>query len=1128
MRKLSQFLVFGLIVSSLSTAAWAQSFTATVVGRVSDPGGANVAGATVTIVQDATNFTRTVTTNNSGEYLISQLAPGTYTVKIDAGGFKSAISQNVVLQTDLTRRLDVRLDVGSVTESVTVEAEAPTINSETSEKAEVITPRQVQDLPLNGRDYTDLALLVPGVYPRPSDDDQGQGVAAAGSRTDATNFILDGTTNRSDRNGDVAVTAGLDSIREFKVSTSNYSAEYGKVAGAQINVVSKSGTNRFSGTLFEYVRNDAFDATDPFALPGTPKTLRRNQFGGTIGGPLPFFNFGESDSLFDSGKDKTFFFVSYERTLENRSRSEITTAPNEAWLRGDFRNAGITLRCLSRNNLTLAVTKVTCPTPNVIPMNDITTGNNTVLGINPISKMMLEFLPAANVPGSQSQYSSTLSREANNHQFLTKIDRKVNDQNNFYLRYTKEKKDGFDPFPSSRNFYPGFGRTSGTDSYSWTFGDTHIFSGTVVNEFRLGYLKEHSETLGENSDQDFVSFFGIPGLPTAGDPELQGWPAIRIDGFSEFGDRPNDPFVYDFKSLQIYNAVSANIGNHGLKFGIDFLRPNYIEADVRNVRGDFRFRGRNTNTSNSTRSGAGAFADFLYGLPDSTQRQIGADPADLSGWQYSFFVQDNWRVTPWLTLNLGLRYDLAAPLREKEDRLSNFLPELGVVVCAGGAFSDSSGQICQGAEDLGLPRSLVRTDKNNFAPRVGFALRPFNDEKTVIRGGAGIFYSLETINPARQQLALGYPYIFRESYSRLSSNLTLLSFQNPFPAGRGGLDGLNEPSGIPVDSKVPEVYQYNLTLERELVRDLAFEIGYVGTQGRNLGFRYNPNAPVPIGGLNPDGTLRTARRFPTLGDIQYQVQAASSNYHGLQTSLRRRSRNGLSLLVSYTFSKAMDMNSSTNNSTTGSQRNPQNINDFRAEYALSDVHRTHQFAASFNYDLPIGRGRAFFGKASGLTQLFLGGWQLNGIISYLSGRPFTPQFSAPDITQQRPDLVGDPYQNIPAGFSYNPYAFAVPSAASGDLYGNAGRNILIGPRYARTDLSLFKNFRFNENTRLQFRWEVFNVFNQVSTRLPTFLLPDELGPLEGDGGLRATTTVGRPTSLTTPMREMQFAVRLIF
>lgn len=1113
------FAISCIFAASLLTIATAQSFKATVLGQVTDANGAAVPNATVAITQVSTNRSQTVQTDQDGNYSITQLDPGTYTLRVEAANFKTLIQKDLVLETETNRRVSLVLEAGNISEQVTVTDETPVMNTVTSEKAEVITPRQIQDLPLNGRNYEDLALLVPGIYPRPSDDDQGEGVSSAGSRTDATNFILDGATNRSDRNGDVAITASADAIREFKVSTSSYSAEYGKVAGAQINVVSKSGGNRFSGTLFEYLRNDAFDANDFFASEDTPKTLRKHQFGGTFGGPLPFLHFGEGGPVIDSGRDKTFFFVSYERTLETRSRSAQSTAPNADWLIGDFRNAGITIRCLSRNNTTQAVTKVTCPTPNVIPMNDITSGNSTILGINPISRQMLEFLPAANVPGSLSQYRVTLPREANNHQFLMKFDRKVNDKNNFYFRYNKENEDGTDPFPSSRNFYPGFGRTRGTNSSSWTFGDSHIFSDRIINEFRLGYLNEHSETLGENSDQDWVETFGISGLPTSHTPSLQGWPAIRIDGFSEFGDRPNDPFVYTFKNLQIYDAVSATFGNHSLKFGIDFLRPEYIEADVRNVRGDFRFRGRNTNTSNSTRSGAGAFADFLYGLPDSTQRQIGADPAVLTGWQYSFFIQDNWSVTPWLTLNLGLRYDLAAQLHERDNRLSNFIPELGISVCAGGEFIDPElGVVCRSADELGLPGSLVRADKNNFAPRFGFALRPFDNDKTVIRGGAGIFYSLETINPARQQLALSYPYLFREAYSRLSSNLTLLSFQNPFPAGRGGLDGLTEPSGIPIDSKIPEVYQYNLTLEREIIKDLAFEIGYVGTQARHLGMRYNLNAPVPIG-VNPDGTLRTQRAFPSLGDIQYQVQAVNSSYHAMQASVRRRQRNGLSMLISYTFSKAMDMNSSTNNSTTGSQRNPQDIRNWRAEYALSDFHRAHQLSASVIWELPFGK------NLQGLSRTFLGGWQLNGITTYTSGRPFTPQFSAPDVTQQRPDLIGDPYQNIPEGFMFNPYAFATPVAASGDLYGNAGRNILIGPRYSRTDVSLLKNFRFNENMRLQLRWEVFNVFNQTNFKLPTFLLPDVLGPIEQ---LRSTTNVGRPTELSTPMREMQLAARFIF
>lgn len=1149
-------LILGLVFFAPNVLA--QTFNATVVGKVTDANGASVPGAAVTMTQKGTNRTYTTSTNDSGEYVVPQLPPGDYNLKISASGFKIAVNENLTLETDTTSRVNIVLETGSINETVTVTAEPSVINTETSDKGEVITQKQVQDLPLNGRDFQDLALLVPGVYPRPSEDDQGQGVAAAGSRTDATNFILDGTTNRSDRNGAVGVNTSVDSIQEFKVSTSNYSAEFGRVAGAQINVVSKSGTNRFSGTLFEYLRNDYFDAIDVFADPNDGKALRRNQFGGSLGGPMPFFNFGEGGPAFNSGKDRTFFFVSFEKTLQVRSENALSTAPNADWLRGDFSklrgngtNTGVCVpgstvntsasnpcnddtnrvTCLSRNPSTGAVTKVECPVLNVIPLAPVA-GFPNIITANPISLEILKRIPASNIPGTLSGYRASGISDLNRNQFLAKFDHRISANNNLSVRYSQDGNNTTDPFPSARNFYPGFGRTGNGANKSLSISDVHTFSSRIINEFRIGFLRQHSETLGQNSDQDYLSLLGITGLPTGSNEALQGFPAIRIDGFSEIGDRPNDPFVYTFKNIQLYNITTAILGNHTFKVGADIMRPNYIEADIRNVRGDFRFRGRNSFPTNTAVSGANAFADFLLGLPDSTSRQIGADPADLRGWQYAFFLQDDWRVTPWLTLNLGVRYDLATPLHEKNNRLSNFIPELGTSVCAGGAFQDATtGFNCLSAESQGLPKSLVRPDKNNIGPRVGFALRPFKDDKTVIRGGAGFFYSMETINPARQQLAISYPYIQRETYTRLTSNLTLLSFQNPFPTGRGGLDGVAEPSGIPVDSQTPEVYQFNLTMEREIVKDLALEIGYVGTMARHLGLRYNLNANYPVGFNTATGTVINARAIPTLGDIQYQVQAANSSYHGMQTSLRRRSKNGLTLLLSYTFSKAMDMNSNTNNSTTGSQRNPQDIRNWRNEYALSDFHRTHQFSGSFNYDLPFGKGRTFFRNASGLTNALLGGWQMNGVVSFLTGRPFTPQFVTADTTQQRPDLIGDPYENIPEGFMFNPAAFRRPTATAADpnLFGSAGRNILIGPTFSKTDLSLFKNFRLAERTRLQLRWEVFNVFNHPNYKLPTYLLPGAAGTaIPSTEDLRLTTNVGRPIELATQMREMQFAIRLMF
>lgn len=1116
----SAIIAFGLLL--FTPQMFAQTFKATVVGQITDSTGAVVPNATVTIIQEATNQSQTISTNEEGKYTFTQLDPGTYTLRIEAPNFKTAIRTNLVLETATSTRLDVPLEAGNISEQVTVNADPPAVNTETSSKGEVITPRQVQDLPLNGRNFTDLALLTPGVYPRPADDDQGEGLATAGTRTDATNFILDGVVNKSDRNGSVGVNTSIESIQEFKVETSTYSAEYGRSAGAQINVVSKSGSNKFHGSLFDYVRNDVFDARNFFTAPGEDKTLKRNQFGGSLGGPMPFFNFGEGGPAFTQGKDRTFFFISYEGTRQVRSESAITTAPRANWLRGDFSDilgAGNDLilgtaddvagsnqiRCLTSTGA-----KVVCPTPNVIPQNNVVVNGVTILGINPISKLILSRLPAANIitPTNPFGYAATLTGRTNRNQALARIDHNVNGKNTASFRYSQQWGNGFDPFPSNRNFYPTFGRNTRQNYKNWAFSDTHIFTPKVINEARVGLYQQKSQNLGENSDQDYISLLGITGLPTGSQAAYQGYPAIRIDGFSEFGDRPNDPFVYNLQNIQFYDALSVIKGSHSMKFGVDIIRSNYKEADVRNVRGDFRFRGRNTNTSTSTSSGFRSFADFLYGLPDATQRQIGAEPADLTGMQYAFFIQDDWRVTNYLTLNLGLRYELQTPLTEATGRLGNFVPEYGTTILSG---------------DPRLPRGLIETDKNNWGPRAGFALRPFKDNKTVIRGGAGIYYTLETFNPIRQQLANTFPFLQRESYSRLSSNMLLLSFQNPFPGSQGGIQGLNTPFGLQVSYQTPEIYQYNLTVARELFKDLALEIGYVGSQGRFLGVRYNLNAPYPTGAVtaSTSGGVTTytpvyARLFPSLGDIQFQEQIAKSYYNGLQTSLRRRSKNGLTLLVSYTFSKAMDTASSTNNSTTGTQKFPQDIRNLQLEKALSDFDRRHQFTASFNYALPIGRGRAFFGDARGVTDFFLGGWQLNGIVTILSGRPFTPVYSSLDFSNQRPDVIGDPYSNVPAGLAFNPAAFTRPIASPADptLFGNAGRNILTGPWFNSTDLSLMKNFRLTERAKIQFRWEVFNVFNNPNFQVPVFQLDN--------------ANVGTYTQTANENREMQFALKFIF
>ena len=1072
--------VIVVIVLSISSAAVAQSFRASVVGTITDASGGVLPGAAVSIRDVSTGQVRDTISDATGSFSVPQLPPGLYEVSVHLDGFRTAVQTGLTLETDQVRRVDVALQIGARAEVITVEATAPIVNTERSSKGEVITQRQVEDLPLNGRDYTELALLVPGVYRRPADDDQAQGLSTSGTRTDASNFILDGVVNRADRSAGAGVVASVDSIREFKVETSSYSAEFGRTAGAQVNVVSKSGTNRLSGTVFEYGRDDMFDANNYFAAPGVDKSLSRHQFGGTVGGP--------------ARTDRTFYFASYEHTYERRSDSRTTTAPSADWLKGDFRNVrgagadGIFGNADDTERIVNPITKAEYPVPNVIPESLW----------HPVSKQMLPFIPASNSPGSFERYLTTGQSASNRDQFLVKVDHRFGAANNAFVRWARQGNNGYDPFPSDRNFYPGFGRDTARRADTLALSDSHVFSPSLLNEARLGVYDQRSENLGEHRDQDWIAKFGIPGLKTPAD--LQGWPAIRIDGYSEFGDRPNDPFIYDLLNVQLFNMLTWIKGAHNMKLGVDAIRSNYAESDVRNVRGDFRFRGRNTNPSGAASAGYRSFADFLLGLPDATQRQIGAEPADLTGWQTALFLQDDWRVGRNLTLNLGLRYERQTALHEASNRIANFVPELAEVVISG---------------DSRYPETLVLPDNNNAGPRVGFAWRPFDHARTVVRGGGGVFFSLETFNPIRQQLAVTFPFVVREQYNRVSADPGLLTFSNPFPDGRGGVQGLTTPFGMDATYRVPEFYQYNLTAEHELLPDLTLEVGYVGSQGRFLGRRYNLNQPIPTG-LSPTGTLVTIRPYPQFGDIQYQDQTGVSSYHALQTSLRRRAARGLTMLVSYTWSKAIDTTSSTNNSTTGTQKFPQDIYNIAAERALADFHRAHQFSGSFNYELPVGRGRRYLRNAKGLKEALLGGWQINGIATLLSGRPFTPQYNAADISQQRPDLVGDPYANIPAGLLFNPAAFARPvaTAQSPELYGNAGRNSLIGPDFRNLDLGFAKNFRFTRNRRLQFRTEIFNATNRANFQVPVFLLD--------------RTDVGRVTTTANEGREFQFALRLYF
>ncbi len=595
---------------------------------------------------------------------------------------------------------------------------------------------------------------------------------------------------------------------------------------------------------------------------------------------------------------------------------------------------------------------------------------------NAVSRQILPFIPAANLPGALDGYAAQGISQDDRRQFLARLDHRLLANTNLSVRWARSTGAGIDPFPSQRVFYPGFGRSTDQTVDSFAFSGVTSIGGRWLNQIRVGSLRQHVETQGDQHGTNYVGQFGLPGLSQ--DPSVWGYPTIRIDGFGEFGDRPNDPSTYTLTTIQAVDAITWTPDRHTIKAGVNVIHSGYVEQDLRGIRGDFRFRGRATNVTGQTSSGFRSFADFLLGYIDQSQRQLGSDPARLTGWQTAFFLQDDWRILPSLTLNLGLRYERQTPLRERANRLANFVPALGAVVLSG---------------DSRFPASLIEADTHDIGPRAGFAWRPSGDGRTVIRGGAGLYYSLEQFNVTRQQLAVSYPFVQREQFTRTTDPRTAITFSDPFPAGRAAVQGINQPFGMAVNYRTPQIAQFNLTVERQLGAGTAIEAGYIGSRGRHLGRRYNLNQPIPAG-LGPGGALITTVPYPAFADIQFQDQTGTSSYNALQVSARRRAATGLTLIASYTLGKATDLGSTStgnlsNVSTSGTQKAPQDIYNMSAELGRSDFDRRHQFNVAFAYELPFGAGRRWLAHAAPVVDAIVGDWQVSGIITLLSGRPFT-------------------------------------------------------------------------------------------------------------------------------------------
>jgi hypothetical protein len=1087
-----------LLLSLATLNVFAQA-TAAITGTVSDTSGKVVPNAQITATQTATGLTRRVTTNDKGVYVIPALPIGAYTVTAEAQGFKRKSLTDIVLQVNQEPRIDLELEVGSVTETVTVTSQAPLLQAESGSVGQVIDNRYTTQIPLNGRDFSQLILLMPGATTRPGGYDLSTGATtgslgsgvAIGGRDAHNNFILDGASNNSRQFGNVAIRPSIDVVQEFKVQANSYSAEFGQAAFGQVNLVTKSGTNQFRGSAFEFIRNDKLDARN-FFLPRRA-TLKRNQFGGTLGGPIL--------------KNRTFFLANYEGLRERRGVETRSSVPVEAWRQGDFSGvAGLFLKDPSNSLPCTATNSRGCFAGNRIPESRF----------NQAAKAALALWAKPNLTGLANNLLITRPIAVDDDQFTTKLDHRFSDKDTLSGRYSRAARNEF----LSNSALPGFETINPPRNHVAAINWTHVFTPTLLGEFKVYFTRSVFTAVSPNTGNDgFYKQFGI-NSELAGS-KFEGAPTFAFQRITltSFGDGDFIPQRDVSNEFGPSGSLTWTKGNHTIKSGFSLTRyqQNTPGPITGFRRGQYVFRGDFTGH---------AFADFLLGFPFSAQRVVGKGvETGRSNW-HSYFVNDDFKVTHKLTVNAGLRYEYVSPLADILNRRSTFFPLSnaygtglpGQIIVAN---SNEAKNILK-LDGVGA-RGLYRPDRNNFAPRFGLAYS-LND-KTVIRAGYGIFYTnsqnfLNNFVINRRQPP------FAETQQVTSSTTSpQINLSNPFiNATAPAVIGTQN-----IDPNFQEGYvqQFNLSVQRELAGGISLDIGYVGNKGTKLTELIFYNIPTP----GPAATIQARRPFPNWGTALALSSFVTSNYHSLQAKAQKRFAAGLSFLASYTFAKSMDISSERGNGDRGGGfegGDPRNLIGYF--HARSGFDIRHRLALSYVYQLPFGKGRKLLGDVPKLADRFIGGWEVSGISQFQTGFPFSVLMSGDQngdgLGGDRPDLIGKPVINPgnpncyiadsrnPACGSNVTNAFAaVPANVL--RYGSAGRNILSGPGFKSWDISLSKNNKLSERFNLLFRAEFFNAFNKVNFNTPARLF-NITAPLFG-----TITSAGRP-------REVQFGLKLEF
>jgi Carboxypeptidase regulatory-like domain len=1070
MSRLKLFVSVFVVFELLSTLP-AQTVNATLRGTVKDASGAVIPGAAVKITNVEKGISRSLTTDASGDYVAPQLPAQTYSITAGANGFRTETHDDFVLQVGQEARLDFTLAVGNAADQVTIREVAPLIQSEDSSAGGVIDEKKVKELPLNGRQFWQLAYLIPEVTMPVQNSTLSTrgGFNVAGAYEVSNNFILDGIDDNDRTTGQPSVRPSVDGIQEFRVLTGTYEAEYGRQSGGQVLITTKSGNNEFHGTAFEFFRNNNLDSRNFFS-PGDLLPFTRNQYGGSLGGPIL--------------KNKTFFFVTYEGLGSKQVNVVEGTVPTAAERQGIFPS--------TINN----------PAGGVFPNNQIPLSQ-----LSSTSLALLQYypLPNLNAPAGGLNFVNSDPTTSSFNQFSTRLDQVISARNNLFGTY--QYYDSYDWAPST---VPGFGTSQPQRFQHASITDDHIFSAAIVNELRAGY----NRLAGLKLQQDYalgdqVAALGLPQGTTYGlEPTTKlngGIPGISITGvggLTGIGQAGNPQWRAD-NTWNYVESLTWTHGKHTMKFGTDyqsFSKHSYFETDAR---GAFTFNGQYTGN---------AFADFLLGDMRTSTRGTGDPNQHPYTKADGMYAQDEWKVLPSLTINIGLRYELFAPQKERTNKISQFDLQTGLLNDGQGnawSVNPTTGLLVDvGKSDLG--DTLYKFPLTNFAPRFGFAYRATNDNKTVIRGGYGIFYDQNVVgNGVFQFYGLGTPYLQIQTFTN-TPTAQGATWADPFPAGTSV--GSYTTGAINPNFPTAYVQQWTFGVQRELISNLLLEVSYQGSKGTHLPLTYNINTPVP-----GPGAIQARRPYPDWGTVTWVDDVSASSYNSLTTRLERRYAGGLTFNTSFVYSKSLDYGSPPSTSAQG-DAGVQNPLDIAAEWGRSDFDQKFRYIASVVYDLPFGRGRRWMSSAPRTLDLIAGGWESTAILTLQDGRPFTVTTSK-DIANtggaDRPFVVGNPFISNPSVAEwFNTAAFSNVVPGGGYSWGNAGRNILNAPGVQNLDFGLYKNFRLSERVGMQFRAEAFNALNHANFSIPT-----------SDAN---SSTFGQISSTQLPNRDLQFGLKILF